>query len=316
MVSVEDPTPGVTRTGRRSNADQSSSGAPFRTAWTVIAAALAAAGVVSQLVTDGTGQILLGIVGLAAIVALGLQAARVRDRKHARLALDLAAATRANRLYRSAIRRIIARQFDLFEETVEILVTIGGRDGQDTIVERHRTTPKTALPYRLIRPITASTSPVRPGFAEIGLTIEIDGEDIDAQVLPLAEDAEGVQIMILFTPGLIRPTEWSLSYRAPRLWDVLRQDGFDRLGWAPSDRDGRESAIAVTDLTVHFVFPPDTHNVGVREQDGRGGLSPRTTSTGERRVTWRDENPTVQPYKWELWWSGGQRSLAAASVAQ
>lgn len=305
MVSVEDPAPGgVTKAARRGTADPSPPPGPFRSAWTVVAAALAAAGVVSQLVTDGTGQILLGIVGLAAILALGLQSARVRDGKQARLTQELAAVTRANRRYRTAIRRIIAGQFDLFEETVEIVVTIGERDGQDSIVERHRTTPKPSLPYRLIRPITSSTSPIRPDFAELGLTIELDREDMDATVLPLAEDAQGVQIMILFTPGLVRPTEWAISYRAPRLWDALRQDGFDRLSWAPSDRDGRETAVAVTDLTVHFLFPPNAHTVGVREQDGRGGLVPRSSTTGERRITWRDEHPTVPPYQWELWWTG------------
>lgn len=304
MVSVEDPAPGgVRKTGHRT-ADPSQPPGPFRSAWTVVAAGVAAAGVVSQLVTDGTGQILLSIVGLAAILALGLQSARVRDGKQAKLAEELATATRANRLYRSAIRRIIAGQLDLFEETVEIVVTIGDRDGQDGIVERHRTTPKPALPYRLIRPITSSTSPIRPGFAELGLTLELDSEDMDASVLPLAEDAQGVQIMILFTPGLVRPTEWAISYRAPRLWDVLRQDGFDRLTWAPSDRDGRETAIAVTDLTVHFLFPQSAHTVGVRARDGRGSLSPRSSTTGERRITWRDEHPTVQPYQWELWWTG------------
>jgi hypothetical protein len=304
MVSVEDPAPGGVRKAGHRTADPSQPPGPFRSAWTVVAAGVAAAGVVSQLVTDGTGQILLGIVGLAAVLALGLQGVRARDGKQARLTRELAAATRANRLYRSAIRRIIAGQLDLFEETVEIVVTIGQRDGQDSIVERHRTTPKPSLPYRLIRPITASTSAVRPGLAELGLTIELDDEDMDATVLPLAEDAQGVQIMILFTPGLARPTEWTVSYRAPRLWDVLRQDGFDRLGWAPSDREGRETAIAVTDLTVHFLFPPNAHAIGVREQDGRGKLSPRSSATGERRITWRDEHPTVPPYHWELWWTG------------
>ena len=304
MVSVEDPAPGgARRTGHRT-ADPSQSPGPFRSAWTVVAAGVAAAGVVSQLVTDGTGRILLGVVGLAATLALGLQGIRARDGRHARLTQELAAANRANRLYRSAIRRIITEQLDLFEETVEIVVTIGERDGQDSIVERHLTTPKPALPYRLIRPITSSTSPIRPGFAELGLTLELDGEDMDASVLPLAEDAHGVQIMILFTPGLLRPTEWAISYRAPRLWDVLRQDGFDRLTWAPSDRDGRETAVAVTDLTVHFLFPPSAHNVGVRERDGRGALSPRSSTTGERRITWRDEHPTVAPYRWELWRTG------------
>jgi hypothetical protein len=303
MVSVKDPTPpGVTTPGRRSSADPPSG--PFRTAWTVVAAALAAAGVVSQLVTDGTGQILLGVVGLAAVAALVVHSARARDGKLEKLTAALDATTRANRLYRSAIQRIIAGQLDLFEETVEIVVTIGERDGQDTIVERHRTTPtKSSLPYRVIRPITSSTSPIRPGFAELGLTIEVDGEDMDASVLPLAEDAQGVQVMILFTPGLVRPTEWSITYRAPRLWDVLRQDRFDRLGWAPSDRDGRETTVAITDLTVRFVFPPDAHKVGVRERDGRGRLSARTSVTGERRLTWRDQHPAVQPYQWELWWS-------------
>jgi hypothetical protein len=201
------------------------------------------------------------------------------------------------------VERIVDRQFPLFEEEVEITVTVGARSGEDTIVERHRTTPKPYLVYRLVRPITAQHGRVRPGFDELGLTCEIDGADVGTAILPVSENSGGVLVLLLFQPGLSRPMDWSLRYRAPRLWDPLRTDGFDRLAWSPSTRDGREPTIAITDLTVHFVFPPDLRNTGVRETGDLGTVPVRTGAAGERRITWRDPAPSAHTYEWELWTS-------------
>ena len=56
--------------------------------------------------------------------------------------------------YDAAMRQLIERQFPLFDESVEITVTVGASAGEDLVVERHRTKPKPYLPYRVSRPIT------------------------------------------------------------------------------------------------------------------------------------------------------------------
>src|ERR1700676_4294297 len=74
----------------------------------------------------------------------------------------LAEHDRRLQLYAAAIRRLIDRQMPLFEERVEITVTIGARDGQDSIVERRWTTPRRYLVYRMLRPIVAWTDGPAP----------------------------------------------------------------------------------------------------------------------------------------------------------
>jgi hypothetical protein len=304
MVSVEDPAPGaVGKLGRRRAADPPPVD-PFRASWTVATAALAAATGVAQLLVNGTGRILLILVALAALAVLGARLGTGRYGRIARLETELAAASLAIHRYRSAVERIVDRQYPLFEEEVELTIVVGDRSGEDTIVERHRTTPKPYLVYRTLRPITAANGRVRPCFEDLELTCEVDGDDTTVTVLPVSETADGVLVLILFQPGLKRTTEWSIRYKAPRLWDPLREDGSDRLAWSPSNRDGRERTIAVTDLTVHFVFPSGARTVQVRECEELGTGPVRGSATGDRRITWRDPAPAAQRYEWELWCSG------------
>lgn len=310
MVRLDDTTPPVAADRRRS-ADRSAPVEPLRATWTVATAALTAATGVAQLLVDGSGKLLLAAVAAVSMAVLVVRL--IRSRYVPRIAVleeQLAAATaqlavqeQVIHRYRSAVERIVDRQFPLFEERVEITVTVGARSDEDTIVERHWTTPKPYLVYRLIRPITAVNGPVVPTFEELGLTCEIEGDDVGTAILPVSETASGVLVLILFQPGLKREMEWSIRYRTPRLWDPLRADGFDRLGWTPSTRDGRETTIAITDLTVHFVFPPTARNAGARERHDIGGQLSWSRTADERRMTWRDAAPSAPHYEWELWFS-------------
>jgi hypothetical protein len=276
---------------------------PFRATWTAATAALAAATGVAQLVVDGTGRILLILVAVAALSVLGVRLATRRYGRIGRLEAELETANRAIHRYRSAVERIVDRQYPLFEEEVELTITVGDRAGEDMIVERHRTTPAPYVVYRTLRPITAANDRIRPCFDDLELTCEVEGDDTTVTVLPVSETADGVLALVLFQPGLKRITEWSIRYKAPRLWDPLREDGTDRLAWSPSNRDGREPTIAVTDLTVNFVFPPGARSFRVRECEDLGVGPVRDGATGERRITWRDPAPAVQRYEWELWCS-------------
>jgi hypothetical protein len=312
MVRLEDSAPVSEKQGRPlSDTAASTSIEPLRTTWTVATAALTAATAIAQLVIDGSGRVLLAAVGLVSLSVLTVRLIRSRyvpqivelEAQLAETATRLAIQDRAIHRYRSAVERIVDRQFPLFEERVEITVTVGARSGEDSIVERHWTTPKPYLVYRLIRPITAVNGPLVPTFDELELTCEIEGDDVGAAILPVSEAASGVLVLILFQPGLQREMEWSIRYRTPRLWDPLRADGFDRLGWAPSTRDGRETTIAITDLTVHFAFPPEARNASVRECHDSGQQPTWDRSTAERRLTWRDLTPSTPRYDWELWLS-------------
>lgn len=231
MVRLDDTTPPVAADRRRS-ADPSAPVEPFRATWTVATAALTAATGVAQLLVDGSGKLLLAVVAAVSMAVLIVRLIRSRYvPRIAALEEQLAAATaqlavqeQVIHRYRSAVERIVDRQFPLFEERVEITVTVGARSGEDTIVERHWTTPKPYLVYRLIRPITAVNGPVVPTFDELGLTCEIEGDDVGTAILPVSETASGVLVLILFQPGLKREMEWSIRYRTPRLWDPLRED--------------------------------------------------------------------------------------------
>ncbi|HEY7101833.1 MAG TPA: hypothetical protein VH573_09370 [Mycobacteriales bacterium] len=328
MVSVEDPARRATGQGAPPvAADQRPPSGPLRTAWTVFTGALAAAGTIGSLIADDNGRILLGLVAIAGLVAFGRQLLTTRARQaaaqestigelraqnasqeqqNAALRAEIAvlrdrdaANGQALRQARTAIERIVDRQFPLFTEEVEITIVIG-EDGGDVVIERHRTVPKPHVPYRVLRPITATTGRSRPSFDELELTCEVEGNDADASVQVVSETAEGPLVLVLFQPGLRKTEEWTLRYKAPLLWEPLRRDGIDRLCWAPSTRDGREQTIPITALAVNFVFPPGARSFAVRECHDLGDS---VREPDEHRVTWRDPALGVHWYEWELWWS-------------
>jgi DNA-binding CsgD family transcriptional regulator len=205
---------------------------------------------------------------------------------------------RRTELYANALTRLVDRQFPLFEERVDITVLVGDRDGQDTVVERRRTVPKPYLVYRALRPIvTATGGPPDP--AHLSLMCDVHGQDIQADLCPVIEEDGFPQVIALFQPGLSEPTEWTLRYRSPGLWDPLREDGTDILRWATATLDGRHRPT-IDALTLTVVFPSGWADTALVERDGQGTVRMERDATGQTVATWRHRTQVTGEYNWEL----------------
>ncbi len=206
--------------------------------------------------------------------------------------------------YTSAMERFIDRQFPLFDEAVELTVSIGSRPGEDMITERHWTTPTPYLVYRVIRPIAALGPAYDPEAAAI--SCEVVGADVGIAVEALSDRNGRPVATILFQPGLETRTEWVLRYRTPGIWDPLRSTGHDTLRWAPGRLDGR-SAASIHDLTVHFDFPASTYGPAVAERNEVGQVAvPEATASG-LRITYRDRSRAGALYDFILGMATGDK---------
>src|SRR5215207_2727666 len=170
--------------------------------------------------------------------------------------------------YEAAVQRIIDRQFPLFDERVEITVTVGSSSLEDVVTERHWTAPNPYLVYRVVRPIM-SWRPGGEAADSLAMTCDVVGADVGVNVQVMADQHNRPLALILFQPGLNRPAEWVLRYRTPGLWDPLRVDGTDRLTWAAGTLDERY-ADGISELRVHFMFPPGATGIDVSELRGAG----------------------------------------------
>lgn len=214
--------------------------------------------------------------------------------------LDAAAGLehRRLRLYEAAVRGLADRQIPLFDEQVEITVTVGERDGQDVIVERRRTTPKPYLVHRILRPIVPRTDP--PAEPEsLSLSCDVHNQDVRAEICPMQDAAGRPLVMVLFQPGLQQSTEWSLHYRSPGLWAPLRAAGEDTLGWSTATLDGRHRPT-ITQLTLRVVFPPGWSGEDITEASNLGITDTTRLPTGRTEMTWRHGGPVASRYEWVL----------------
>ena len=196
--------------------------------------------------------------------------------------------------YEAAVQRIIDRQFPLFDERVEITVTIGGNSLEDVVTERHWTVPNPYLVYRVVRPIT-SRAVDSDRVTSLSMTCDVVGADVGVAVQVVEDKDNRPRALIVFQPGLDRPAEWVLRYRTPGLWDPLRQTGTDRLTWAAGTLD-RRFADGISELRVHFVFPPGAKGVDVSELRGAG----RIESSDEGHVLYVDQTRTGGLHDWRL----------------
>jgi DNA-binding CsgD family transcriptional regulator len=243
--------------------------------------------------TDGSNN------GTAPDIAASPQVRDVLATASPRQDVDSPRAMRRLDLYSGAVRRLVDRQFPLFEERVEITVTVGDHDGQDTIHERRWTTPKPYVVYRILGPIVANTGapPCDPDQLEIAC--DVLGQDIHADVSPV-QDADGLPLVIvLFQPGLASATEWTLRYRSPGLWGPLREAGQDTLKWATATRDRRHPPT-LSELTLRVVFPAGWTGERVTEQSGSGSAETERLSAGQTQVTWQHGAPVAGAYSWML----------------
>jgi DNA-binding CsgD family transcriptional regulator len=204
--------------------------------------------------------------------------------------------------YDAAMRQLIERQFPLFDESVEITVTVGACSGEDLVVERHRTKPKPYLPYRVARPITPPGR-TSAAYDDLAVTCEVVGQDIGVALQPVPEPGNRLLILVFFQPGLHDSTEWALRYRAPGLFDELRRTGEQTLSWSTSTLDN-PSTPGIGEVTFYFEFlaAEDGATVG---QDRQTGDLKEDPLPGGARYTWHNFVPGR--HEWILRMpSGGQ----------
>lgn len=204
--------------------------------------------------------------------------------------------------YEAAVNRLADRQFPLFDERVEISLTVGSRPGEDMVVERHWTTPNPYVIYRVIRPITPEHRPYAEVAAALAMTYDVVDADVDVSVDVVPDRHGRPLVMLLFQPGLQDPTEWVLRYRTPGLWDPLRERGRDGLEWAAGTLDGRH-AVGLGDMVLKVEFPPGAE-AGLVEHRGVGDIEPMPDDPSS--VVFRDSSRTGGTYRWELWMKPGR----------
>jgi DNA-binding CsgD family transcriptional regulator len=201
--------------------------------------------------------------------------------------------------YDAILRRLVERHLPLFEERVEITLTVGGADGADTVVERRWTTPRPYVVYRMLRPIVGTDAAgIDP--ADLVLVCDVQGRDIQAEALAVTEPDGLPLAAVLFQPGLSEETEWRLRYRTDGLWDPLRATGEDTLFWGTSTMSLQHQPTT-TEIVLRLVFPPGWTNVGLVERDGAGVLAePVRSASGQQILGWRADDPTAAMYHWRL----------------
>jgi DNA-binding CsgD family transcriptional regulator len=223
-------------------------------------------------------------------LAAAPDADRVRE-----LEQRLAVRERQLQSYEAAMKRIVDRQFPLYDETVELVVKIGSNPLEDVVTEKHRTDPNPYLVYRVIRPITAFGTPRDDVLDSLAITCEIDRADVGVAVEAVADLDNRPLALVLFQPGLDGPAEWTLRYRTPGLWDALRRDGVDHLTWAAGTLDKRYND-GINELRVRFEFPPQARGVSVAERRGAG----RVDKVGEHEFCYVDISGTGGLHGWDL----------------
>jgi DNA-binding CsgD family transcriptional regulator len=202
------------------------------------------------------------------------------------------------RSYETAIRRITDRQTPLFRERVGITVTIGETAAEDAVEERRWTTPKPYLVYRVARPILPTTPAVTED--DLAVSCEVVGKDVGVAVQTILDRNQQHQLLVTFQPGLQEETEWVLRYRTPGLWAPLREHGEDTMFWLPGVMEDSHTTTSITDLTVRFVFPPDTTTMDVTERRGQGVTEGELRDDGRRMQVWKAIQPSGGRYEWQL----------------
>jgi len=211
---------------------------------------------------------------------------------------DRAAVERRLRSYAEAVEALIDRQFPLFEEQVELTLTVGEDDRGDTVVERRRTRPTPYLVYRVVQPI-ANREIERGPVDDLQLACDVYGADTQVDLHVIDRSPTRQLVVVFFQPGLQEETEWALRYRSPALWAPLRASGEDTLTWAAATLDQRHRPT-VTRLVVRLVFPRDWSSPILTERDGRGAVRTERLPDGRAQLSWEDTASVAPVYTWRL----------------
>lgn len=201
--------------------------------------------------------------------------------------------------YASAVRGLVDRQFPLFEERVEITLTVGEQDGQDFVVERRWTRPQPYLVYRILAPIVNWPGSSQFEVDDLDLACHVNGHDTQVDIHPVRDVTSRQLVMILFRPGLREETEWVLRYRSPQLWSPLRDSGQDSLTWSTSTLDRRHPATT-SELTLKVIYPGSWSEGRLAERSDLGETCAERLPSGQTQLTWYDLSPGAVEYRWLL----------------
>jgi DNA-binding CsgD family transcriptional regulator len=188
--------------------------------------------------------------------------------------------------YDAAMRQLIERHFPLFDESVEITVTVGASAGEDLVVEKHRTRPKPYLPCRVARPITPRAT---TRYEDLALTCEVVGQDVGVAMQPVEEPSDRLLVLVFFQPGLRESTEWVLHYRAPGLFNELRATGVQTLRWSTNTLDN-PSTPGIGEVTFYFDFLGVEDGATVGQERQTGDIK-EDRLPGGARYTWHNFVP-------------------------
>jgi hypothetical protein len=260
--------------------------------------------------SDGVGQILLTVVGIACLLFLVVRFTLLYYvRRAAQLQLDADKASRrattlevGHQRYVDAIARIIDQEGMIYTERLVLTVTIGTDDAGDRIEESRHTTPNPRVTQRAIFPIVSDSSDRLVSLEEIDFKAALTGIAGTITSLPLTRNHRP-RVWLVFDPGRTEPFHWVVTYRPAGLWTPLRHEGFDRLVWTdrlPADSGG---SSVLSDLVVKFVFPDTDGNAPhVTELRSFGEFQqPRRLDGGAGwLVEWHDATPAGRRYEWRL----------------
>jgi DNA-binding CsgD family transcriptional regulator len=233
--------------------------------------------------------------GLTRRAELGTRPERGERGRVQELERLLAMRERQLQSYEAAMKRIIDRQFPLYDEKLEITIKIGSTPLEDVVTEKHWTDPNPYLVYRVVRPITQSETFTDDPVESLAITCQVDSADVGVAVQAIADLDNRPRALVLFQPGLNSPAEWTLRYRTPHLWDPLRRDGVDHLTWAAGTLDKRHND-GINELRVHFEFPADAEDADVSERRGAGQMQ----RLGPTDIDYVDGSRTGGLHEWKL----------------
>ena len=213
-------------------------------------------------------------------------------------ALALSEVRSAHQRCLEAIERTSDRERPLFSETLEVTVIIGKDDDADIVVEKRVTTPAPLVTNRTMRPIVPTYLERISSKDDIGFTVHRDDGEIT--VIPLREQINTLKLWLVFDPAMSVPAEWRVEYRPKGLWQPLRKQGFDHLGWDDRLQMANGTPSAFTCFSVVFQFPAGSEP-RVKERHGHGELSaPEKNNDGTWKVVWRDKDPAGRRYDWDI----------------
>lgn len=251
---------------------------PLSTAWLFLSVALALSSGVAQLVVSGLGRFALGLIFAISLTLLMLNFARRR------IAAGLIEALHERGRLRDGLNYVLDFGDASCSEEIYLTLRIGDSGAGDKVRYEVVTTPTKPLRYRTFHPIIPDDrSP--PSFESMSFSGGmLSPRSTNIEILPIRKD-RWIRVVALFRPAVDRPCHWIVDYCSPKLWNPLRESGWDVLTWRMRHDPGVvDNSVAA--LTFKFVAPAK-FRISVSERGGRGTIESSSDLTELHWSIWR-----------------------------